>query len=244
MEITGKVIIITGASEGIGYATAQLFARHGAKLALVARSEEKLRALASACPEALVIPTDMRDEQAVRTMVRSVEQHYGRIDALINNAGQGMHVPVEQADLQQYRSIFELNAVGPLVAMQAVIPIMRRQGGGVIVNISSGTTKMTLPGLAPYASTKHALNALSLTARLELARDHISVGVVYPGIVATAFNDHLANGQWQPPEGIWQNRGGSRPPVFTADEVAEAILEAVQTEVAEISTQKKAPELE
>jgi NAD(P)-dependent dehydrogenase (short-subunit alcohol dehydrogenase family) len=143
MEITGKVIIITGASEGIGYATAQLFARHGAKLALVARSEEKLRALASACPEALVIPTDMRDEQAVRTMVRSVEQHYGRIDALINNAAQGMHVPVEQADLQQYRSIFELNVVGPLVAMQAVIPIMRRQGGGVIVNISSGTTKIT-----------------------------------------------------------------------------------------------------
>lgn len=244
MEIAGKVIIITGASEGIGAATAQLFARRGAKLALVARSEEKLRALASACSEALVVPTDMRDEQAIRAMVSRVEQHYGRIDVLINNAGQGMHVPVEQADLQQLRSIFDLNVIGPLAAMQAVIPIMRRQGGGVIVNISSGTTKMTLPGLAPYASTKHALNALSLTARLELAKDHISVVVVYPGIVATAFHDHLANGQWQRPEGTWQNRAGSRPPVFTADEVAETILEAVQTEVAEISTQKKAPKLE
>jgi short-subunit dehydrogenase len=95
---------------------------------------------------------------------------------------------------------------------------------------------MTLPGVAPYAATKHALNALSLTARLELAGDHISVGVVYPGIVATAFHDHLANGAWHRPE-----RGGPRPLIFTADEVAEAILEAVRTEVAELSTQKKAP---
>lgn len=240
MEIAGKVIIITGASEGIGYATAQLFARHGAKLALVARSEEKLRVLASECSGALVLPTDMRDEQAVRGMVRSVEQHYGRIDALINNAGQGLHVPVEQADLQQFRSIFELNVVGPLAAMQSVIPILRQQGGGVIVNISSGTTKMTLPGVAPYSSTKHALNALSLTARLELARDHISVGVVYPGIVSTAFHDHLANGVWHRPD---VPRSGSRPPIFTADEVAAVILEAVQTEVAELSMQKQTPKL-
>ena len=157
MDIVGKVVLLTGASEGIGLATARLFAQQGAKLALVARSTEKLEQLASELPDSLAVPTDMRDESAVQLMVNQVHQHYGRIDILINNAGQGMHVPVEKTDLQLYRSIFELNVVSVLNAMQSVIPLMRGQGGGVIVNISSGTSKMVLPGVGPYASTKYAL---------------------------------------------------------------------------------------
>jgi short-subunit dehydrogenase len=142
-----------------------------------------------------------------------------------------MHVPIEQADIQHYRSIFELNVVSVLIAMQAVIPIMRKQGGGVIVNISSGTSKMVLPGVGPYASTKYALNALSLTARQELAQENIHVGLVYPGITATAFHQHLANGpSSSPPRG--------RPAAMdTPEQVAEKILEAVQTEAAEIYTE-------
>src|SRR5205823_8513223 len=128
----------------------------------------------------LPVPTDMRDNAAVQRLVDNVHEHYGRIDILVNNAGQGMHVPIEQADLDQYRSILELNVVSVLGAMQAVIPIMRRQGGGIIINVSSGTSKMVLPGVGPYSSTKYALNALTLTARLELAEDNIRVGVVYP----------------------------------------------------------------
>ncbi|HKV83802.1 MAG TPA: SDR family NAD(P)-dependent oxidoreductase [Ktedonobacterales bacterium] len=227
MDISGKVVLITGASEGIGLATARLFAAHGARLALAARSAQKLEQLAAELPGSLAIPTDMRDEQAIKRMIERTREQYGQVDALINNAGQGMHVRVEQADLAQYRAVFELNVVAVIAAMQAVIPIMREQGGGVIVNISSGTTKMLGVGLAPYSSTKHALNAITLAARQELAPDNIRVGLVYPGITATDFHDHLANaGAWAGP------RSGMA--METAENVAEKILEAVRTEEAEV----------
>jgi short-subunit dehydrogenase len=149
---------------------------------------------------------------------------------LINNAGQGLHVPIERVSIEQYRSIFELNVVGVLVAMQATIPLLREQGGGVIVNISSGTSKVVMPGVGPYASTKYALNSLSLTARQELAADNIRVGLVYPRRTATAFHDHLANGQWQRSSA----RTAGMRPADSAEYVAEKILEAVQTEEAEV----------
>src|SRR5262249_27386554 len=123
MEIADKVAIITGASSGIGLVTAQLFSSRNARVALVARSAERLQTLAAELPGALALPTDMRDTAAVRQMVAQVQQHYGRIDILINNAGQGMHVPVADADLDQYRMVFELNVVSVLNTMQAVIPI-------------------------------------------------------------------------------------------------------------------------
>jgi short-subunit dehydrogenase len=230
MDISEKVVIITGASEGIGLATARLFARQGASVALVARSAEKLQEIAAELPNSFVLPTDMRDESAVRQMVTAMKQHYGRIDILINNAGQGMHVPIEQANINQYRSIFELNVVSVLVAMQATIPLMREQGGGVIINISSGTSKMVLPGVGPYASTKYALNSITLTARQELAGDNIRVGLVHPGLTATAFHDNLAAGARVTRQWIG---GGSRPAADTPEYVAEKILEAVQTEEAE-----------
>lgn len=237
MEVNGKVAIITGASEGIGLATARLFARQGASVALVARSAERLREIAASLPDAYAVPTDMRDETAVRQMVAAVRRHYGRIDILINNAGQGLHVPIERVSIEQYRSVFELNVVGALIAMQATIPLLREQGGGVIVNVSSGTSKMVLPGVGPYASTKYALNSLTLTARQELTADNIRVGLVYPGITATAFHDHLANGPWQ--------RSGPRaagmPPAAAAEFVAEKILEAVQTEEAEVDASLHRP---
>ncbi len=120
-------------------------------------------------------------------MIAQVQQHYGRIDILINNAGQGMYVPIANADLDQYRAVFELNVVSVLNAMQTVIPIMRAQGGGVIINISSGLSKRLVPGVGPYASTKYALNALTLTARMELAPENIRVGLMIPGLTSTDF---------------------------------------------------------
>src|SRR6202035_5087765 len=100
-------------------------------------SAEQLEQLASELPEAIAVPADMRDEAAVRRMVAQTQEHYKRIDVLINNAGQGLSVPIEKVDIDTYRSILELNVVSVIVAMQAVIPIMRAQGEGVIVNISS-----------------------------------------------------------------------------------------------------------
>jgi short-subunit dehydrogenase len=233
MDISQKVVIITGASEGIGLATARLFAERSAKLALAARSVAKLEQIAAELPDAIAIPTDMRDESAVHAMVAETLAHFGRIDVLINNAGQGMHVPVAEADLAQYRAVLELNVVSVIAAMQDVIPVMRAQdGGGVIINISSGTTKMVGAGLAPYSSTKHALNAITLAARQELAPDNIRVGLVFPFITATEFHTHLANGKRAP-------RSPSRAGTFamdTPEHVAAKILEAVETEAAEVYT--------
>ncbi len=230
MEVQEKVVIVTGASSGIGLAAARLLAQHGAKVALVARSTDKLTALAAELPDSLAVTADMGDEAAIRTMIDQVHKHYGRIDVLVNNAGRGMHVPMEQANLQNYRQLFELNVFGVLVAMQAVIPLMRQQGGGVIINISSGLSKRIVPGVGPYASTKYALNALTLTARQELAPDNIRVGLMIPGRTATNFAQNFIQAQPNP-------GSPSAAPVVqvdTAEHVAEKILEAIQTEAAEV----------
>ena len=108
MEIAGKVVLITGASSGIGLATARLFARKGARLALAARSAEKLAQLAAELPEAIAVPTDLRDEAAVRRMVTQTREHYQRIDVLINDAAQGQFAPIEKMNLELYRTIFEV----------------------------------------------------------------------------------------------------------------------------------------
>lgn len=235
MDIAGKVVLITGASSGIGLATARLFARKGAKLALAARSAEKLAQLASELPDALAVPVDLRDEAAVRQMVAQAQAHYQRIDVLINNAGQGLVAPIEKVNIDTYRSVLELNVVSVVTAMQEVIPIMRAQGGGVIVNISSGTSKIPperyrTSAIGFYASTKYALNAITLIGRQELAADNISLGLVYPGVTATSFYDNLAEGR-QPttvPAGATL--------VESAESVAEKILEAVETQAAEVYT--------
>jgi NAD(P)-dependent dehydrogenase (short-subunit alcohol dehydrogenase family) len=170
----------------------------------------------------------MRDHTAVQAMVARVHEHYGRIDVLVNNAGQGMHVPLAEADPDDYRAVLELNVVSVLVAMQAVIPVMRAQGGGVIVNISSGLSKRIVPGVGPYASTKYALNALTLTARLELAPENIRVGLMLPGITATEFHRNAI--------GIGPERSERyrSMPADTPEHVAAKILEAVETEAAEV----------
>lgn len=233
MEIAGKVVLITGASSGIGLATVRLFAQKGAKLALAARSTEKLVQLASELPDALAIPTDLRDEDAVQHMVAQTREHYKRVDIVINVAGQGLHVPIEKVPVDTYRSVFELNVVSVLVTMQEVIPIMRAQGGGVIINISSGTSKilperLRMHNVGPYASTKYALNAITLIARQELAADNISLGLVYPGVTATNFNSNLAGGHQPDP------RQTGAMSVESVESVAETILEAVETQAAEV----------
>src|SRR5271156_1494733 len=123
----------------------------------------------------------------VREAVRAVHQHYGRIDGLINNAGRSYAAAVEEIDPELFDEIFHLNVLGPIIAMQAVIPPMRAQGEGSIVNINSGTAFMTVPQYSVYSSSKRALVGFGLTAREELAGDGIVVSQVYPFITATNF---------------------------------------------------------
>lgn len=226
MELSGKVVLVTGASSGIGRAAARLFAAQGAKVALAARSVDALQALSDELPGSLVVPTDMLSDTAVRDMVRVTAEHYGRLDVLVNNAGRGMHLPVEQASLDDYRQLFDLNVVSVLNAMQAAIPVMRGQGGGAIVNVSSGTTKMMIPGLAPYSSTKHALNNLSLIARAELAADGVVVSLVHPGMTATDFGHNSV--------GSVPGQGGRYAQGDSAEYAGGLIVQAVQTGEAEV----------
>jgi NAD(P)-dependent dehydrogenase (short-subunit alcohol dehydrogenase family) len=156
-------------------------------------------------------------------VVETAVERYGRIDVLVNNAGQGLHVPVEQIDPDDLRAVFELNVVGALAALQAVVPVMRRQGRGSIVNVSSGTTLFTPVGTGGYAATKAALNMLSAVARAELADDGIVVSTVYPFITATEFH-HVLRAGGGPARG---GRPGMEPQ--SADVVAEKILELVES---------------
>ncbi|MDW5563025.1 MAG: SDR family NAD(P)-dependent oxidoreductase [Methanomassiliicoccus sp.] len=227
--IKGKVVLITGASEGIGRATAELFGREGARLALASRSERRLAELAESLDDVLTISADMARPEEVRHMVRYAHRHFGRLDVLINNAGQGMYRPVEEIAIEDLRHLMDVNLYGPLVAMQEAIPLMRTQGGGTIVNVSSIVSKKALPLVGGYASTKYALNALSLTARNELAGDGIVVSVVLPKATATDFPHHTIHTD----DALQAVRGGLRD-VDSPEKVAQRILEAAVSGEAEV----------
>ncbi len=230
MNIADKVVIITGASSGIGLATARLLAAHRAKVALAARSRDKLSQLAAELPDSFAIPTDMRSEKDIRNMTEKVLRHFGRIDVLINCAGRGYDAPLEQIEIDKYRGLFELDVVGPLIAMQLVIPIMREQGGGTIVNISSGTSLMYLPNMSAYSSVKRALNSITLTAREELAKDNIVVSVVYPYMTLTDLDKNMfgvESGDFQQFEA---EVDANLPPPDSAEYVAARILQVIETE--------------
>ncbi len=225
MDVKGKVILVTGASEGIGAATARLLAARGAKVAVAARSIDKLNELTGELDDSFAVQVDMTQPESITAMVEAVVQHYGRIDVLVNNAGRALRARVADVTVADFQSIVDLNLYGPLLAMQAVIPQMRTQGGGSIVNVSSNVSKMAIPTIGAYAATKYALNGLTLTARGELAGDGIIVTVMHPGQTATNFGKNAtvdAGMASAPPPS-----GGSDPSPDTAEDVAEQILEAI-----------------
>lgn len=230
MNVKDKIAIITGASSGIGLATAKLLFENGAKVALVARSKEKLEELSKELPGSFAVPTDMTKEDEIKDMVNKVEKHFGRIDILINSAGQGYDAPVEKTNIETFHKIFDLDVVGPLIAMEQVIPIMRKQKEGFIINISSGTALMVLPDNGAYSALKRALAQISLTAREELKDDNIDVSVVYPYITFTNFEKNTIKDI----EETAEEEGGGPYPPDTAEFVAEKILEAVESGEAEI----------
>jgi short-subunit dehydrogenase len=233
MNIQGKVVIVTGASSGIGLATARLFAERGAKVALVARSQEKLNNLSKEIANSWPIRADMTQENDIIRMVKETITHFGRIDVLINSAGQGYDAPVERINVDAYRRIFDLDVVGPLIAMQQVIPIMRDQKEGVIVNISSGTALMHLPNMSPYSSIKSALASLSLTAREELKTDNIRVSVVYPYMTDTDFEKNTIK-DIDEIQAEQEDESGELPPLDSPEHVARKILEGMGNDQAEI----------
>jgi short-subunit dehydrogenase len=223
MQIKDHVYIVTGASSGIGLSTAMALSDRGAKVALLARSGDALQELSQQLPGSLAVPADMTKFDRVREAVRAVHQHYGRIDGLVNNAGRSYAASIEEIEPEIFDEIFHLNVLGPIIAMQAVIPVMRARGGGSIVNINSGTAFMTIPQYSVYSSSKRALLGFSLTARAELEKDRVVVSEIYPFITATNFGKNRmgspANGG---PSGVYAD--GDKPE-FVAGLVLQAIEE-------------------
>jgi len=191
MYLKEAVVILTGASQGIGAMTAQALGKEGCRVVLAARTEASLATVATqvrqAGGEALIIPTDMGDINQVKNLAQRTLDRYGRVDALINNAGYGQFGPLSELTEAQIRQQFEVNVFGLLFLSQAVIPAMRAQRKGRIINVSSVAGVFTLPFEGLYHASKYAVEALSDALRMELAPFGLYVSVIQPGPVKTNF---------------------------------------------------------
>ncbi|MCW2693402.1 MAG: short-chain dehydrogenase/reductase [Mycobacterium sp.] len=220
LDLHGTTVIVTGASSGIGAATARLLHLAGAHPVLAARREDRLAELSDELGGALAVPTDVTDRAAVQRLVDAALERYGRVDGLVNNAGVALHEPLESLDLDEFTDVLKLNVVSVVGVTQAVLPALRAAGRGRIVNVSSGTTRMVLPGVGAYAATKSAVNMLSAVWRAELADSGIDVSLVLPSITATEFG----GGRFTPGQQL-------RPGMMAHDPryVGRVILRALRT---------------
>lgn len=192
-SLSEQVVLITGASTGIGAALAQILAQRfmGIRLVLAARSAQKLETVATLCrkagAEVLAVPTDMGKIEQVEALAQASINHFGRVDALVNNAGYGQMGPVELIPASAVQRQFQVNLLGPLALSQALMPLMREAGGGRIINVSSLGGRLAFPFGGLYSASKFALEGLSDALRMELAPFNIKVSVVEPGPVSTDF---------------------------------------------------------
>jgi NADP-dependent 3-hydroxy acid dehydrogenase YdfG len=221
-NMQGKVIAVTGASSGIGEAVSVMAAARGASVALIARSEEALKAVASRCgANVAVIPADMTDRDAVKRAVASVVRHFGHIDVWVNNAGQGITRMPSELTGDDIDVMMTANVKTALYGMQEVLPHFKERRAGHIINVSSmlGRIPYALPRSA-YSGAKHFLNALTANFRSEFATTFpdIRFSIVSPGMVATPFGVNARHG------GIDSR---TVPDTQTAEQVAEVILDVI-----------------
>jgi short-subunit dehydrogenase len=197
MELSGKVVVVTGASMGIGEAIAQVFAGQGASVVLLSRDSSRAEAARNRIgfvERTAAFSCDIRHSEEIERVLGLTLHHFQRIDVWINNAGHGLLDSMSQMDMAACHEMFETNFFGAVTAMQKVIPMMKQQGGGTIVNISSVAGHVPLPFQGAYSATKFALNAFGKAARVELKKDGIHVMTVCPGYVRTAFGENAIRG--------------------------------------------------
>lgn len=226
MKLEGKVAVITGASMGIGEAIAQLFLNEGAKLVLCARDLARTQAAAQRIggneSNTLCAACDVSRREQVDALMQCAMSKFGRIDILVNNAGFGLNEAIERLKMSELRQMFDTNFFGTLECMQAVIPIMRQQGSGDIVNISSVSGHIPTPYMGGYAASKHALQAIGMSARQELRRHNINVVTVCPGYIATDFSKNMIKGSQ--PQRVSSQAARSVGPEVVARDTLKALL--------------------
>jgi NADP-dependent 3-hydroxy acid dehydrogenase YdfG len=226
-NLDGRVALVTGASSGIGAATAASLAAAGARVAVAARRTDRLSELVErvrhASGEAIAIQADLADRASAERMVATTVERFGRLDILVNNAGLMMLAPFAEGNPDDWRQMIDVNVLGLLYATRAAIPHIKRAGGGDIVNLSSVLGRLAFPTGAVYTATKWAVNGFSETLRRELVADKIRVTMIEPGAVQTELVEHVAPGKTRQEIDRWQAAMRQLQP----EDIAAAILYAV-----------------
>jgi NADP-dependent 3-hydroxy acid dehydrogenase YdfG len=226
-ELSGKVAAVTGASSGIGEATALALARAGCSVALGARRTDRIEALARRISDeggsAAAIEVDVSQEEQARAFVREASERLGRLDILVNNAGVMLLGPFEGGEPDDWRRMIDVNLLGLLYCTHAAVPIMREQGGGDIVNVSSVAGRFARPGSAVYNLTKFGVGAFSEALRQETVEARIRVILVEPGFVDTELQGHNRGPVLDMVEEMREQIGE----VLRAEDIASGILYAV-----------------
>jgi NAD(P)-dependent dehydrogenase (short-subunit alcohol dehydrogenase family) len=216
-----RVVLVTGASSGIGRATALAFARDGARVTVAARNEERLRDLAREIGDAaLAVRADVTNHADVRRLVAATREKFGALHVLVNNAGVGVYAKVEATTDEAFDLVMKTNLYGAFYMMREVLPVLRAQKLGQIINITSTLGRVAMPLMSAYSASKFALTAMSDALRVEVRRDGIDVIVVGPGVTQTEFNRNAKV------EGLRANPADSAPRKVGADSVARAIVRA------------------
>jgi clavulanate-9-aldehyde reducatase len=227
-SLDGKVAAITGASSGIGEATALAFARAGASVALAARRADRIEELAkrieSEGGRAIAVPTDVSDEGQARAFIQQAYEHLGRLDILVNNAGVMLLGPVTGGDTNEWRQMIDVNVLGLLYCTHAALPVMGEGGGGHIVNVASVAGRRAALGAAVYNFTKFGVVGFSEGLRQEALHANIRVTVIEPGFVDTELQGHNTNPVVV--DAIEKAREATGT-VLTSEDIAEGILYAV-----------------